>query len=136
MSQTPKTLRVKPGGAGLQVEFAGQQPDVLGAEFLRVYSPSAEVMGHGLSEPQLVGGKRGVRIEKVQPVGRYAIRLVFSDGHDSGLFTWNTLRDYAAKQVRMWERYLERLDAAAMSRDEADNIMPLSELRPKNALNP
>lgn len=134
MSRAPKTLRLKDQGSRLQVEFAEATPLLFSAEFLRVFSPSAEVMGHGLEEPQLVGGKRLVTISQIVPVGRYAVRLVYSDGHDSGLYTWDTLREYGDRQSEMWQRYLQRMQAAGMSRDEQDNVMPLSALRPKNAL--
>lgn len=131
MSNVPKTLRLQNAGRRLQVEFGERDPDIFDAEFLRVYSPSAEVQGHGLSEPQLVGGKQNVSILKIEPVGRYAVRLIFSDGHDTGLYTWDTLRDYAERQESLWLRYLERIQAQGMSRVEAENVMPLAALRPK-----
>ncbi|ORE85448.1 hypothetical protein ATO7_14538 [Oceanococcus atlanticus] len=131
MSNIPKTLRLQQGGRRLQVEFSDRDPDLFDAEFLRVYSPSAEVQGHGLSEPQLVGGKQDVSIRKIEPVGRYAVRLIFSDGHDTGLYTWDTLRDYGERQESLWLRYLERIEAQGMSRVESENVMPLSALRPK-----
>ena len=134
MKKPPKTLRLQEQGTRLQVEFA-DAAYLLSAEFLRVFSPSAEVQGHGLAEPQLVGGKRAVAIQKIVPVGRYAVRLVFSDGHDTGLYGWDTLERYGQEQDSMWQRYIERMKAAGMSRDEHDNVMPLSALRPKNALN-
>lgn len=134
MSNAPKTLRLKSQGTQLQVEFSDTDLYLFHAEFLRVFSPSAEVMGHGQAEPQLVGGKQEVAIKQIVPVGRYAVRLVYSDGHDTGLYTWDTLRDYGERQEIMWQRYLQRMDAAGMSRNEADNVMPLSALKPKNAL--
>lgn len=133
MSKAPKTLRLQQQGRLLQVEFA-QAQYALSAEFLRVFSPSAEVQGHGLAEPQLVGGKRDVAIQQIVPVGRYAVRLVFSDGHDTGLYTWETLHKYGLEQDSLWAQYLQRMEAAGMSRDAQDNVMPLSALRPKNAL--
>ncbi|MGJ8668392.1 MAG: gamma-butyrobetaine hydroxylase-like domain-containing protein [Oceanococcus sp.] len=134
MNKVPKTLRLQEQGSRLQVEFADAPATVFAAEFLRVFSPSAEVQGHGLAEPQLVGGKREVVIKQIVPVGRYAVRLVFSDGHDTGLYGWDTLQNYGAEQEQMWARYLQRMQEAGMSRDEVDNVMPLSALRPKNAL--
>lgn len=131
MSSVPKTLRLQQQGRRLQVEFEGRDPDIFDAEFLRVYSPSAEVQGHGLAEPQLVGGKQNVSIRKIEPVGRYAVRLIFSDGHDTGLYTWETLHDYGERQESLWLRYLERITAQGMSRVESENVMPLSALRPK-----
>ncbi len=134
MSKPPKTLRLQEQGRRLQVEFAGLPPFVFAAEFLRVFSPSAEVQGHGLAEPQLVGGKQDVAIKQIVPVGRYAVRLVYSDGHDTGLYGWDTLMDYGQRQAEMWARYRQRIEEAGMSRADEDNVMPLSELRPKNAL--
>lgn len=135
MTEVPKTLRLQEHGAQLRVEFSSSAYE-FSAEFLRVFSPSAEVQGHGLSEPQLVGGKREVIIRKIEPVGRYAVRLTFSDGHDSGLYSWEGLARLGQQQSELWQRYLQRMDEKGMSRDEADNVMPLSALRPRNALKP
>ena len=98
----------------------------LPCEYLRVFSPSAELRGHGLAEPMLVGGKRTVNIERIEPVGHYAVRLVFDDGHDTGLYTWDFLREMAQQQARNWSRYLERLADAKMSRDR--DVTPLAAL--------
>ena len=82
--------------------------------------------GHGLAEPMLVGGKRTVNISRIEPVGHYAVRLVFDDGHDTGLYTWDFLREMAQHQERNWARYLERLAEAKMSRDR--DVTPLAAL--------
>ncbi len=132
MSRAPRTLRLQDEGRRLVVQFDEDGDLAFSAEYLRVYSPSAEVQGHGLAEPQLVGGKRAVRIERIEPVGRYAVRLYFSDGHDSGLYSWDGFRHLGAQHERLWGRYLERLQQQGMSRD--DDVVALSALRPKNAL--
>ncbi len=89
----------------------------LPCEFLRVYSPSAEVRGHGPGQEVLQVGKREVEIGAVEPVGSYAVRLVFSDGHDTGLYSWEYLHHLGMNQDRMWRDYLERLAKADASRD-------------------
>jgi DUF971 family protein len=84
-------------------------------EFLRVYSPSAEVRGHGSGQEVLQTGKRDVDITAIEPVGHYAIRLVFSDGHDSGIYTWELLHTFCRNQQPMWNEYLRKLQAAGHS---------------------
>lgn len=88
----------------------------LSAEYLRVHSPSAEVKGHGGGEGLLVVGKEGVNIDRIEPVGRYAVRLVFDDGHDTGLYTWPILYELGTKYEANWRRYLERLEKAGHRR--------------------
>lgn len=101
----------------LEVSFDDGRTFILPCEYLRVFSPSAEVRGHGLPEPLLVSGKREVNINAIEPVGQYAVKLIFDDGHDSGLYDWDFLyalgRDYDAH----WARYLARLEAAGKTRD-------------------
>jgi DUF971 family protein len=86
-------------------------------EFLRVLSPSAEVRGHGPGQETLQTGKRSVILKDVEPVGSYAIKLTFDDGHDSGLYTWEYLHELGQYQDAMWQDYLEKLEAAGASRD-------------------
>ena len=86
-------------------------------ELLRVYSPSAEVQGHGPGQEVLQVGKRDVLIQALEPVGHYAVKPTFSDGHDSGLFTWEYLAWLGANQETLWQNYLDRLAAAGASRD-------------------
>ncbi len=88
----------------------------LSAELLRVYSPSAEVRGHGDGERKLQTGKKHVRIEHIEPVGNYAVRLDFDDGHDTGLYTWEYLYDLGRDARRYWREYLDELKAANASR--------------------
>jgi DUF971 family protein len=86
-------------------------------EFLRVWSPSAEVRGHGVGQETLQTGKRDVLINTIEQVGHYAIKPVFSDGHDSGIFSWDYLYDMCINQEEMWQDYLERMEQAGASRD-------------------
>jgi DUF971 family protein len=89
-------------------------------EFLRVYSPSAEVRGHGPGQEVLQVGKRDVMISDLRSVGHYAIQPVFSDGHDSGIYAWDYLYELGANQQELWNDYLERLAAAGASREPTD----------------
>ncbi|UTW10489.1 gamma-butyrobetaine hydroxylase-like domain-containing protein [Marinobacterium rhizophilum] len=89
----------------------------LTAEYLRVHSPSAEVRGHGIGQGVLQTGKKLVGLKQVVPAGNYALKIVFDDGHDSGLFTWEYLYDLAHDHDRYWNDYLRQLEAAGASRD-------------------
>lgn len=86
-------------------------------EFLRVYSPSAEVRGHGPGQEVLQTGKREVAIVNLEPVGHYALKPTFSDGHDSGLYSWEYLHDLCEHQDELWNDYLQRLESAGANRD-------------------
>lgn len=101
----------------LEVSFDDGCCFQLPCEYLRVYSPSAEVQGHGPDEKVLQTGKRGVNITQVRPVGNYAVALHFDDGHDTGLYSWDTLYQLGRDQDRLWQAYLDELAAAGQSRD-------------------
>jgi DUF971 family protein len=97
----------------LEVRFGDGVTHALPFEYLRVNSPSAEVQGHGPGQAVLVTGKADVQILRVEPVGQYAVRLVFDDGHDSGLYTWKYLRQLASQREQRWREYQRRIAAAA-----------------------
>ena len=101
----------------LELAYADQQHFQLSCEYLRVYSPSAEVKGHGRGQEVLQTGKIDVGISAIHPVGNYAIQFVFSDGHDSGIFSWRYLYELCQHQQAYWQDYLERLRVAGASRD-------------------
>lgn len=101
----------------LEVSFADGKTFSLSCEFLRVHSPSAEVAGHGPGQEVLQVGKRAVEITEISPVGNYGINIAFSDGHDTGIYSWERLYDFGVNQEAMWQRYLERLAAAGASRE-------------------
>jgi DUF971 family protein len=101
----------------LEISFDDGKTFKLPCEFLRVYSPSAEVRGHGPGQETLQTGKKNVEIKAVEPVGNYAVQLAFSDGHNTGIYSWDILYDYGARRDAMWAQYLERLKAAGASRD-------------------
>lgn len=91
----------------------------LSSEYLRVFSPSAEVRGHGKGQEKLQTGKRNVMIQKLELAGNYALKIIFDDGHDSGLYDWQYLQELAYHQEKNWQHYLNRLHEAKASRDES-----------------
>jgi DUF971 family protein len=101
----------------LDVSFEDGSKFTLPLEYLRVFSPSAEVRGHGPGQEVLQAGKRDVNVTAIDPVGVYAVKLVFSDGHDTGIYSWEYLYDLGTKLDANWKNYLARLAAAGKSRD-------------------
>ncbi|MCB1378633.1 MAG: DUF971 domain-containing protein [Alphaproteobacteria bacterium] len=112
----PEELRLSGAGRLLTVAFDTGERFDLDAEYLRVESPSAEVKGHGPGQEQLVWGKRNVAIIRLEPVGTYAIKIVFSDGHETGLYTWNYLLKLGRERDAIWADYIARLEAAGRGR--------------------
>lgn len=112
----PLEIRLGADRRSLKLTFDDGGEGVLPAEFLRVWSPSAEVRGHGAADRMTVGSKRDVAIAAVEPVGNYAIRIVFDDGHDTGLYAWSLLRRMLADREAMWTEYLEALAEKGMTR--------------------
>ena len=119
MSAHPTEIKLHQQSRLLEIAF-GDIRYQLPYEFLRVYSPSAEVKGHGPGQEVLQVGKKNVGIREVLPVGSYAMQIVFDDGHDSGLYTWEYLGELGENQEELWQHYLEQLAAAGGSRDSAD----------------
>lgn len=115
----PTELRLHQQSRLLEIHFDDGVSAHLSHELLRVYSPSAEVRGHGIGQEVLQTGKRDVAIVAIEPVGNYAVKLVFSDGHDSGLYSWDHLYLLATQHESLWADYLRRLEAAGASRDIA-----------------
>ena len=113
----PLEIRLKTAEKLLEIDFDDGSSFALPAELLRVESPSAEVQGHGGKGRKTVAGRRHVGIVKVEPVGNYAIRIVFDDLHESGIFSWNYLRELGTRRQEVWQSYLERLQAEGLSRD-------------------
>lgn len=113
----------------LEIAFDDGKRFRLPCEFLRVYSPSAEVRGHGPGQEVLQAGKRDVNIRAIEAVGAYAVKLVFSDGHDTGLYSWEYLHELGRNQEWLWRAYLSRLEQAGASRDPAP---PKVQVRPIN----
>ncbi|MGA8206218.1 MAG: DUF971 domain-containing protein [Woeseiaceae bacterium] len=116
MPPTPTEIRLRKNSRLLVVSFDDGSEFSFPFEYLRVYSPSAEVKGHGPGQETLQTGKENVSITSVDPVGRYAVRLVFDDGHDSGLYSWTYLHELGRNMEANWRRYLDRLAAAGYAR--------------------
>jgi DUF971 family protein len=104
----PSEIRLNPAKDVLTIAFDDGARFELAAEYLRVESPSAEVKGHGGQKPPPVTGKQGVKINGLEPVGNYAVRIGFDDGHDSGLFSWDYLRKLGSERETIWSEYLAR----------------------------
>ena len=118
-SPVPTEITLHQSSRVLEIAFDDGKVFRLPCEFLRVHSPSAEVRGHGPGQEVLQTGKSDVEILGIEPVGRYAIQLKFSDGHDTGIYSWDLLYEYGMKQDRMWSAYLKRLAQAGASREPA-----------------
>jgi DUF971 family protein len=116
-SPIPTEIKLHQQSKFMEVAFNDDRRFNLPFEYLRVFSPSAEVRGHGPGQEVLQVGKKNVDIKAIEPVGQYAVVLVFSDGHDSGIYSWDYLYDLGAKQEFYWNSYLRRMDEAGASRE-------------------
>lgn len=114
---TPEALTVHETSRVLEVAFSDGARFRIPFELMRVYSPSAEVQGHGPGQEVLQTGKRDVTLVNLEPVGNYAVKPTFSDGHDSGIFSWDYLYELGQQQEALWARYTQRLAAAGVDRD-------------------
>jgi DUF971 family protein len=117
MVAIPTDIKLHRKSATLELIYAGREPITLRAEFLRVFSPSAEVRGHGKGQEVLQTGKLNVAIKHVEPVGNYAIKLSFDDGHNSGIYSWDYLLDLGENEGSLWQGYLAKLQAAGATRE-------------------
>lgn len=113
---TPTDLTLKQKSRELEISWPDGKTHVLSCEYLRVSSPSAEVRGHGPGQETLQTGKENVNITDIEPIGRYAVKLVFDDGHDTGLYDWNLLYDLGENKEQHWAAYLEKLAASGYQR--------------------
>lgn len=127
MSAAPSSIVLRRTSGLLVLGWADGSEYALEAEYLRVLSPSAEVRGHGRHGAVLQTGKRQVGMRAVEAVGHYAIRILFDDGHDSGIFSWEYLRQLCTQKSALWAKYLEDLAAAGASREPAPTVVSLSE---------
>jgi DUF971 family protein len=121
----PTRVVVREAKDSLLITFSDVQEYSLPAEFLRVHSPSAEVRGHGEGNETLQYGKRNITIASLEQAGNYALQIIFSDGHDSGIYSWEYLRKLAENQEAMWSVYLEKLHNAGLSRDSESQVIKL-----------
>ena len=115
-SPRPIDIRLHQHSRLLEIKFDNNAECMLSCEFLRVYSPSAEVRGHGKGQEVLQLDKENVNITAIEPVGNYAVKLVFSDGHDTGLYSWDYLYDLGRDYEALWLEYLGKLSAAGINR--------------------
>lgn len=113
----PTEIRLKQVEKVLEIDFDDGSAFALPAELLRVYSPSAEVQGHSPSQRQTVTGRKHVGIMRVEPVGNYAVRIVFDDLHDTGIYSWQYLYGLGQRQDELWASYLEELEEKGLSRE-------------------
>jgi DUF971 family protein len=113
----PTDIKLHQKSRVLEISFADGKTFRLPCEFLRVYSPSAEVRGHGPGQEVLQVGKKNVEISHIEPAGSYAIQFTFTDGHDTGIYSWELLYEYGLHQEQMWQHYLKRLEEAGASRE-------------------
>jgi DUF971 family protein len=125
MSQTtpPTSIKFRKQSQQLELTYASGEQFSLNAEFLRVLSPSAEVRGHGAGQETLQTGKLKVQITEIIPVGNYALQLVYSDGHDSGIYSWGYLRELCDKQDEYWHQYLQKMHDQGASRDPDEQVV-------------
>jgi DUF971 family protein len=126
---SPTEIKLHQTSRVMEIAFADGKLFKLPFEFLRVYSPSAEVRGHGPGQEVLQIGKKNIEITHIEPVGTYAVQLVFSDGHDTGLYSWDYLYNMGVNQDEMWQHYLQRMDEAGASREP---VLGAFEPRPKS----
>lgn len=120
---TPTNIKFRKQSQQLDISYASGESFSLSSEFLRVHSPSAEVRGHGVGQETLQTGKLKVQITELVPVGNYALQLVFSDGHDSGIFSWAYLRELCDQQETLWTSYIQKLDDNKASRDPDEQVV-------------
>lgn len=113
----PSEIKLHQKSRLLEIAYASGERFKLDFEYLRVYTPSAEARGHGPGQETLQTGKRNVDIERIEPVGTYAVRFVFSDGHDSGLYSWDLLYNLGKHHDELWQEYLKQIEAHGLSRD-------------------
>jgi prepilin-type processing-associated H-X9-DG protein len=131
-SHTPTEIKLHQKSRTLEIAFADGSRFNLPCEFLRVYSPSAEVRGHGPGQEVLQSGKINAEITAIEPVGTYAVNLAFADGHDSGIYSWDYLYDLGTNYDALWQRYLERMQATGASREPTSPMPGAFENRPKS----
>ena len=118
ISNTPRPIEIKLHQTSklLEIKFDNNMECMLSCEFLRVYSPSAEVRGHGIGQETLQIGKENINITAIEPIGNYAVKLVFTDGHDTGLYSWDYLYYLGENYEALWLEYIGKLDAAGYKR--------------------
>lgn len=113
----PSEIKLHQKSRLLEISYESGERYMLDFEYLRVFTPSAEARGHGPGQETLQTGKRNVTIDRIEPVGTYALRLVFSDGHDSGLYSWDLIHNLGKHHEELWQEYLNQIESQGLSRD-------------------
>ena len=121
----PTQVKLHRNDGSLELHYSALGSFTLSGEYLRVYSPSAEVRGHGPGEEVLQHGKIAVKITKLEPMGHYALRITFDDGHDTGIYGWDFLHDLCVNREQHWQDYLDRLKQAGKHRDPGVQVVQL-----------
>ena len=114
---TPIDIKLLQKTRVIEITFEDGKHFCLPCEYLRVFSPSAEVRGHGENQIKLITGKKNINIVGIEPVGNYAVKLIFDDGHNTGLYTWEMLYEFGENYSSYWQQYLQRLEAVGASRE-------------------
>ncbi len=119
----PKTIGMHRQSREVELTYHDGMAWRISCEYLRVFSPSAEVRGHGEGQAVLQAGKIDIRAKDVEPVGNYGLKFIFEDGHDSGIYTWQYLRELCENQEQNWSDYLQQLQVAGLSRDPHESVV-------------
>ena len=130
LNKTPTEVKLRKQSNTLKLSYSDGSQLEFSSEFLRVYSPSAEVRGHGKGQEVLQAGKRHVKLKKVEPVGNYAVKLEFDDGHNTGIYSWNYLISLGRGKETLWAEYLSRLQQAGKTRDSSPPGTQVIEIKP------
>ncbi|MFT7144043.1 MAG: DUF971 family protein [Alphaproteobacteria bacterium] len=115
--QQPMEIRLRSDKKNLSIAFSAGEIYEYSAELLRVESPSAEVKGHAPHEKKIVAGKKDITIKAIEPVGHYAVKIIFSDGHQTGLYTWSYLQELGTEKDQLWAEYLENIEKMNLKRE-------------------
>ena len=129
-NNTPTEVKLRKRSNTLELIYSDGNYLEFPSEFLRVHSPSAEVRGHGKGQEVLQAGKRNVRLKSIAPVGNYALKLEFDDGHNSGIFSWDYLMSLGRDKKTLWDDYLLKLEKAGKSRDPTPSDLQIIEIKP------
>ena len=130
LNKTPTEVKLRRQSNTLELSYSDGSQLEFSSEFLRVHSPSAEVRGHGKGQEVLQTGKRLVKLKNVEPVGNYAVKLEFDDGHNTGIFSWDYLISIGRDKKTLWDDYLLRLQQAGKTRDPSPPDMQIIEIKP------
>ena len=130
LNKTPTEVKLRKQSNTLELSYSDGSQLELSSEFLRVHSPSAEVRGHGNGQEVLQTGKRNVKLKNLEPVGNYAVKLEFDDGHSTGIFSWDYLVSIGRDKKKLWEDYLLRLQQAGKTRDPSPTDTQIIKVKP------